>query len=275
MRVVHGKTDRQMDRADVARWCEPYRQITIDLGAGDGRFVRHLARAEPRSGAIGVDLCAENLRAASRRADGNALFVVADALALPAEFDGIATRLTIYFPWGSLLRGLLRGDRGLLDGLQAVCRADAALEIALNADALADAGWTLEAGGDRVSAVLRHSGFSVSARRRLGAAEIRQYPTTWAKRLACGRNPNALGIQATRARNPTSVLPITQHPSPNTHVCYTSTLAGVEPASIRMCEPFCSVGRVSAQPHCQRQRGKPTGRRPRCANKSARPASTS
>ncbi len=196
MRIVKGKQVRRMAAAEVVAWAAAYGETTVDLGAGDGRFVRRLARERPALGAIGVDLNAENLGAASRGASGNALFVVADALALPEELNGVATRVTINFPWGSLLRGLLAGHPGLLAGLGAIGRGGTGLEIGLNAGALADAGWTLEAGTERVAAVLREAGVDVGATWLLGAADLRRWPTTWAKRLAFGRDPRASRIEA-------------------------------------------------------------------------------
>ena len=198
MRIVDGKHGRQMDAAEVAAWAAGHRETIVDLGAGDGRFVRHLTR-KPGVGAIGVDLCEANLRAASRAVGGNALFVVADALALPGELSWVATRVTVNFPWGSLLRGLLSGHPGLLAGLGAVARGGTSLEIRLNAGALAEAGWTLEAGSERVAEVLRDAGIDVGATRILGPADLRRWPTTWAKRLAFGRDPRASRIEATLA----------------------------------------------------------------------------
>ena len=199
MRVVNGRHVRRMDAAEVAAWTAGYRQTTVDLGAGDGRFVRYLASRHPRFGAIGVDLCEANFKIASRQAAGNALFVVADALALPDELSRVATRVTINFPWGSLLRGLLTGHPGLLAGLGAVGSGGTTIEIRLNAGALAEAGWGLEAGGERVTAVLRDAGVKVGATRALGPADLRRWPTTWAKRLAFGRDPRAVRIDATIA----------------------------------------------------------------------------
>jgi hypothetical protein len=60
---------------------------------------------------------------------------------------------------------LLGGDAGLMAGIAAVARAGAKVEIALNAGALAEAGWGLEAGGERVAAVLRDAGLAVGATR--------------------------------------------------------------------------------------------------------------
>jgi 16S rRNA (adenine(1408)-N(1))-methyltransferase len=202
MRIVNGKHVREMDARELADWRERYQEVVVDLGAGDGRFIRELAGRNRQIGAIGVDLCAANLRAASRTAGENALFIVADALALPEELAGVATRVTIHFPWGSLLRGLLTGHRGLLCGFTTIGNDETQLDLLLNAGALAEAGWSFELGVTHVISNLCHAGFNVEAARPLNTAELRAVPSTWAKRLAFGRDPRAVRISArlTRAR---------------------------------------------------------------------------
>lgn len=203
MRVINGKSTRQMDAAEVAAWVGMHSDITIDLGAGDGRFVRSLARRRPENGAIALDLCEANLRGASRKAPGNALFVVADALSIPGELQGTASRVTVCFPWGSLLRGLVQGEPDLLAGLAAIARRQATLDVVLNGGALAELSLPLEAGAERVVASLRQVGAKVGGVRFVGPEELRGYPTTWAKRLAFGRDPRAVRIGATLPRRAT------------------------------------------------------------------------
>jgi len=182
-----------------------YSDVLIDVGTGDGRYVLHVARTRPTWFAVGVDACRDNLRkAASRKAPPNALYVIANALALPGELDGMASKLTINFPWGSLLTGLLNGNPMLLEGLLAVARPGAELEIRLNAGALSDAGYTLESGAARVRQALQSGGFDVGDLVRLYARELRQCRTTWAKRLAYGRDPRAVCMRATLGSKSTS-----------------------------------------------------------------------
>ena len=158
MHRVNGRRVVAIDAPAVVMWAAAYHDVTVDLGTGDGRFVRRLAEAHPVAAAIGVDTCQANLRKTSRAAPGNALFLVADALALPADLSGIATRVTVNFPWGSLLRGLVEGNDGLLDGLRAIGRTGAALEVTVNGEALAELGLSLETGGQRIVDALRHAG---------------------------------------------------------------------------------------------------------------------
>src|SRR5207249_2947150 len=96
-----------IDKATLVSWLVAYRDVLIDLGTGDGRYVRYIAQTHPDWAVIGLDSCRENLCAISRTAPSNALYVIADAGSLPRELYGLASRITINFPWGSLLRGLL------------------------------------------------------------------------------------------------------------------------------------------------------------------------
>jgi 16S rRNA (adenine(1408)-N(1))-methyltransferase len=198
MESMRGKHAVGVDAATLARRVAGYPHILIDLGAGDGRFVRHVATRRPDAFAIGVDLCRANLREASRAARANALYLVASAHALPPELHGLATHVTINFPWGDLLTGLLAPDGGLPGGLAALGRPGARLEIRLNAGALAEAGWALPTAGAAVTRGLRAAGFAVAPPRLLGAEELRACPTTWARRLAFGRDPRALYLQAVK-----------------------------------------------------------------------------
>jgi hypothetical protein len=47
---------------------------------------------------VGVDAYRENLRKASRRAPDNALYIVANAIALPRELGGMESKVTISYP---------------------------------------------------------------------------------------------------------------------------------------------------------------------------------
>lgn len=175
-----------------------YREIMIDIGTGDGCAVRRIAQQCPAWFAIGIDACRENLRGVSRTAPPNALFLIANALALPNELNELATHITINFPWGSLFAGLLQSDPGLLSGLVALARPDATLEIRLNQAALAKAGHTFEGGVMHVLEAIGASGFTVTRSEALDADALHACPTTWAKRLASGRKPTGWYLSAIR-----------------------------------------------------------------------------
>lgn len=200
MELIHGRSPRTLDRAAFAARVAAASQVLLDIGTGDGRFVCQAARRDRRCLAIGVDACRENLRASSRSAPANALFVIANARALPVELCDSATQITINFPWGSLLSGLLTADVALLSSLRVVARPGALLEVRLNSSALAEAGVGLAHGGTRVCQSLRTAGWVVRSLVELDAAALRACPTTWAKRLAYSHDPHALYLRATWPR---------------------------------------------------------------------------
>lgn len=199
MECIRGKTSTDIDADGLG--VTGHTDVLIDVGTGDGRYVLHVSRTSPEWFAIGVDACRDNLRKTSRRAPANALYVIANALALPAELGGMASKITLNFPLGSLLTGLLDGEPKLLEGLHAIARPGARLEIRLNAEALTEAGYTLESGGARVRRALQDAGFVVDDLHRLDARGLLQCHTTWAKRLAYGRDPRALYLEARTPSN--------------------------------------------------------------------------
>ncbi len=129
MESIQGKRTLFIDSAALTEKLVGYSRVLVDLGTGDGRFVRHMASADSTCFVIGLDACRENLREVSRQAQRNTLYCIANALALPVELHGLATHVTINFPWGSLLDGLLTGNGALMGGLIAITRPGALIDV--------------------------------------------------------------------------------------------------------------------------------------------------
>lgn len=189
MQLIVGKRPQPTHVSSIAEWARAYRNLEIDLGTGDGAYVRHRAMRAPSTAVLGVDACAANAVENARRAPENAHFVILDALALPAELASLASRIIINFPWGSLLRSLLSGDERLLSNL-AHCSA----EIRVNAGALAEQGYDYETGIETIRQNLRSLSPTKLAVEHLDRAALRMIPTTWSKRLAFGRDPRAVAF---------------------------------------------------------------------------------
>ncbi|MCC6616669.1 MAG: hypothetical protein IT320_24560 [Anaerolineae bacterium] len=207
MEIIRGKHASFMDASALADRLSGCELVHVDIGTGDGRYVQHVAQTCPDCFVIGIDACRENLHAISRRAPDNALFVIANAQTLPPELFGLAAQITINFPWGSLLNGLLTHDLALLDGLAAISRPGVELHVRLNGGALAEAGWSLESGAERVCEVLALNGYDLRPPVMLSARDLKALPTTWAKRLAFGRDPRAIDLHATRKADGRAVSP--------------------------------------------------------------------
>jgi 16S rRNA (adenine(1408)-N(1))-methyltransferase len=201
MESIRGKEARRIGAQSLAELLRAYPHCLIDIGTGDGRFVQHVAQHWAGYFAIGIDACRENLRTASRKAPGNALFLIANARNLPCELYGQATEITVNFPWGSLLDGLLTGERALLGGLAALAQPSARIDVRLNERALVVQGWSVAAGARQVQETLTMAGFSMHQPLALSNEELGRLPTTWAKRLAFGRTAGALALSGTLRAN--------------------------------------------------------------------------
>jgi len=95
-----------------------------------------LARAHPDVVAIAldpsVDYLQDGARTALRQRMANALFVVAAIEDAPAELASRADEITINFPWGSLLRGLVRAELRVTCGIAALAKPGARIHALLS-----------------------------------------------------------------------------------------------------------------------------------------------
>lgn len=196
METIQGKTSLEINETEFANRIAGYQNIQIDIGTGDGRYVRCLAQKHPNEFFIGIDACRENLRENSQTKLPNALFIIANAQALPPELTGLADEIIINFPWGSLLESLLTGNSAFFNGLAGICKPTTGLQVCLNGGALLEAGWELENGAQQVYQMLSATGFRIGQPSQMSINDLRTCPTTWAKRLAFGRDPRAYMLSA-------------------------------------------------------------------------------
>jgi len=194
METIRGRTPLDLDLTQLHERVASYNRIILDLGTGDGRYVHCLAERNPNWFIIGVDSCRENLHEHSRARLPNMLFVIASAQNLPVELNRLVSHITINFPWGSLLESLLTDDSRLMHGLEIISSSAASVDIRLNGGALAEAGWTLESGAERIHNNLLQAGWQINAPVTMNADALRSFPSTWAKRLAFGRDPRAMAM---------------------------------------------------------------------------------
>jgi len=199
METIRGRTSLEIDFIGLKEQVAGYNRIMLDLGTGDGRYVHTLAEAQPDWFVIGVDSCRENLREYSRAKLRNMLFVIASAQCLPMELNGLVSHITINFPWGSLLESLLTGDSKLMRGLVSVSRAATSIDLCLNGGALAEAGTPLETGAEKIYDNLIRSGWELTRPVLMNGSVLKSFPTSWARRLAHGRDPRAILLRGTLA----------------------------------------------------------------------------
>jgi 16S rRNA (adenine(1408)-N(1))-methyltransferase len=168
--------------------------VTIDVGTGDGRAVLAAAAREPTTLVLGLDANASAMAEASRRAARaarkggleNARFVLAAAEALPPELCGVAARVSVLFPWGSLLRGCLGLDEAVARGVAGLVAPGGELELLL-APAERDGLEGVPTTEAEIVAAASHAfgpfGLEAVVARAATTTEVAATGSSWAKRL--------------------------------------------------------------------------------------------
>ena len=180
--VVQGRARVRVSPVDIRRRARTAAQVHIDIGTGDGRQVYRVAREDPTGLFIGVDANAEALQQVSYRASrkparggvANAVFVHASLDDLPGALARLADRVTVFYPWGSLLRALVDPDERALAALAGLGRAGASFEARINRSAADPDALELE----RLMCAYRRAGIHVAPE-----AVSPDDRSTWAARL--------------------------------------------------------------------------------------------
>ena len=165
--------------------------MAVDLGTGDGRHVLAAAARDPDTLFVGVDANAAAMADSSRRASRgraalqNALFAVAAAERPPEALHGLAGSLTVHFPWGSLLRGLLGEDDAVLTGVARLMAPGA--EGAVLLSVVPRDGMPPVPPRSTLAAAYERHGLELVEMRPATAAELAASGSSWAKRLRAGR----------------------------------------------------------------------------------------
>jgi 16S rRNA (adenine(1408)-N(1))-methyltransferase len=149
---------------------------------------------------LGVDADARAMAESSRRAAArpsrgglpNACFVVSGVEQMPAAIDGLAGRLTVRFPWGSLLRGALGCDDEAAASIARLVAPDGRLELTLSVtardraagDARGDFG---PADVECIATTFGSLGLTAVDVRRLTAPDVAATGSSWACRLGAAR----------------------------------------------------------------------------------------
>jgi 16S rRNA (adenine(1408)-N(1))-methyltransferase len=166
------------------------------------------AASRPDTLVVGLDANAGGMAEASRRAARkatrgglpNALFIVAAAESLPCELDGAFDEVPVQFPWGSLLRGLVRPSPEFLEGLARVLKPGGSLRILVSIterETQAGVEPLTEADIRRLDKPYERHGLLLCDPRPADAELIRASHSTWAKRL--GRDREVWSLTFRRA----------------------------------------------------------------------------
>ena len=157
METIRGKMSQNLDLDGLNERVKNYQRVMLDLGTGDGRYVRSLADQASQIGSSSAWTRAAKICANIHAQNCPKCFSSSPARRIcQREFNGLISHVTINFPWGSLLESLLAGDAALDEWAFIHCEANAQIDIHLNGGALAEAGTDLEAGTQKIYDNVNH-----------------------------------------------------------------------------------------------------------------------
>ncbi|MDQ2940798.1 MAG: class I SAM-dependent methyltransferase [Chloroflexota bacterium] len=166
--------------------------MTVDLGTGDGRAVLARASAHPAELVVGIDASSAVMVRASRRAAApiargglpNARFVLAGLEGLPAELREFADRITIHFPWGSLLAAAVGDAPAMTARIVRPLRSGGTLVVIVSASPR-DASRGLPSLDPEATAMIyRQLGLRIVASRAATPDDLATARSSWGRRLA-------------------------------------------------------------------------------------------
>lgn len=207
--VIRGRKVEPFDQEAFADLLARHRQVALDVGTGDGRYVMDLALEDPDLLCCGVDPVAEAMERSSRESSArkggrpNALFMRASLEQLPGPFEGVVDRLSVNYPWGSLLVAVAMADPRGMRQLRSTCKAGATLSIYLNYSVFEDRAYSERLGlagaqdflasGDFLPSFVA-AGFTVVEHRLFDGDP--PFRSAWGRQLVRGSHRRSMHIEA-------------------------------------------------------------------------------
>ena len=204
MIVLKGKNAVEIDKNEFEILTAKYNKICVDIGTGDGRNIYRKAKNNKTALYIGLDPVKDNMeetavKIAKKPEKGgldNALLVVATAEKLPDELHGIADKVTILFPWGILLEGIIKPEEQIISAVKTTSKNGAEFEFITTYSANCEENMmetrnmpelNLEYFNSEYKSVLQNMGLIVENIEMLDNEFVKKFDSKWARRLAFGR----------------------------------------------------------------------------------------
>ncbi|MBR4766713.1 MAG: 16S rRNA (adenine(1408)-N(1))-methyltransferase NpmA [Clostridia bacterium] len=202
--VLRGKTSEEIDKDVLNSLISSYKKICIDIGTGDGKNIYRKAKNDKGTFFIGLDPVKDNMveiavKMAKKPEKGgldNALLVVSTAESLPEELYGTADRVTVLFPWGVLLEGIVKPEGKFINAVKKAAKIGAEFEFITTYSANCEENMMEIRGmpelsldyfnGEYKDKLLKY-GLTVQNVELLDNEFVKGFDSKWARRLAFGR----------------------------------------------------------------------------------------
>ncbi len=163
-----------------------------------------MARARPDTFVIGLDPATDTLAHAGRRVARdrvpNVMLLVGDVETVSRELAGVADEARVHFPWGSLLRGVMGEDPGVLDAIARLPRPGGSLTLLLSL-VTRDGLVAVQIDDlDRLAVHYAERSMTLIEARQLTKRDVREAGSSWGKRLDAGGKRPGVYLRFVRDR---------------------------------------------------------------------------
>lgn len=213
MEVICGKKTFPLNIEELRNILLPYTTIAVEIGTGNGKFVYEMAKTQPEIFFIGIDADRTNLmkyshkiyRKPERGGLPNVLYVISGIENLPYELDNISDTTWIVLPWGSLLQGLILGEKSILRSIRRISSVQSVLKMFISysikyepaeMEKLRLPELTPDYIDGTLTSLYAEEGITITEKTFLTNETLRSIPSKWARRLASGRKRKTLFIEA-------------------------------------------------------------------------------
>ena len=184
-----------------------YNEIYIDLGTGNGKFVYDLAINNPAIFFIGVEPTAANLLEYSKKVNKNKLsnlmYVITSIENLGDDLNGVADKVYINFPWGSLLEAIVKDIPELLGKIAQLGKKEAEFNFTFAYSSIHEPNeiekrnlplLTDDYLMTKLTDIYKYAGLIIQTCTNLKPHEINRFGTLWAKKLFLGKSRDVYNI---------------------------------------------------------------------------------
>ena len=207
LRILKNKKIIEIDVVNFHKLINEYSGVQVDLGTGNGKFVFDLAMRNPEIMFIGIEPTAVNLYEYSKKANKNKLnnliYIITSVENMGDELDGLADKVYINFPWGSLLEAVVKDMPLLLGKIALLGKSGAEYNFTFaystihepveiekrNLPILTD-----DYLKSRLSEIYKKAGLIIESCTNFEPQEINKFGTLWAKKLFLGKSRDVYNI---------------------------------------------------------------------------------
>lgn len=133
MKIVKGNKIVNFGFGELLELSRDKNKVVIDLGTGDGRFVYENALKDSKGLYLGVDPGFKQMEEYSKKSNkkdiANVLYVIGSLEILPEELRGIADKVYINLPWGTLLEAVVKPTPEKITKLEFLMKTNCELEL--------------------------------------------------------------------------------------------------------------------------------------------------